>query len=111
MYNASKESIFTLTKFSCNPKKVPKNGVHFEDDWKIFTHTHYSLTLMQSKAMAGKRKVWLQVASASSSKHFHITSFVILKSGDMYCSVEIWFRRFLSAAAEETQRGAADKGD
>ena len=61
--------------------------------------------------MAGKREVWLQVASASSSKHFHITSFVILKSGDMYCSVDIWFRRFLSAAPEETQRSAADKSD
>ena len=29
----------------------------------------------------------------------------------MYCSVDIWFRRFLSAATEETQRGAADKSD
>ena len=61
--------------------------------------------------MAGKREVWLQVASASSSKHFHITAIVILKTGDMYCSVDIWFRRFLSAAAEETQRSAADKSD
>ena len=63
--------------------------------------------------MAGKGEVWLQVASASSSKHFHITffSFVILKTGDNDCSVYIWFRRFLSAAAEETKRSAADKSD
>ena len=127
--------------------KVPKNGIHFEDEmyiyihslthliysltltkivmqskesakewgslwgWYIFSQCHYSLTLMQSKAMADKREVWLQVASASSSKHFHITSLEILKTGDMYCSVDIWFRRFLSAATEETQRGAADKSD